>query len=110
MKRGPALGSLHPRAGRFGHQRSQGTNEASQDVHSKESFAMVSATSPRSKQKPRPGREVFTTSRAMEYLEEKELVKQVGHDTPLWRLALIKELVDNSLDACEAHGAALPII
>src|SRR5262249_19617076 len=54
--------------------------------------------------RPLVAREAFTTSRMMEYLDEKELVKQIGHDAPLWRLALIKELVDNALDACESAG------
>jgi hypothetical protein len=46
-------------------------------------------------------RTTFTTSRAMEFVTEKELQMQIGHDRDLWPIALAKELIDNGLDACE---------
>ena len=49
-------------------------------------------------------RVTFTTSRLMEFFSEKELRMQIGHARPLWLLALVKELIDNSLDACESAG------
>lgn len=47
-------------------------------------------------------RTVFEISRELEFFNEKELTMQIGHDKELWPVALLKELIDNSLDACEA--------
>jgi DNA topoisomerase-6 subunit B len=49
-------------------------------------------------------RETFQTSRLLEFFSEKELTMQIGHPTQLWPIALLKELVDNALDACETAG------
>ena len=49
-------------------------------------------------------REFFSHSRGLEYLSENELTKQIGYPRPLWLLALLKELLDNSLDNCEEIG------
>ena len=46
-------------------------------------------------------RQTFTTLRAMEYFTEKELVLQTGHAIKFWPSVLLKELVDNALDAAE---------
>lgn len=46
-------------------------------------------------------RTTFRTSRLMEFCSEKELVNQTGHERDDWPLVIIKELVDNALDACE---------
>jgi len=54
---------------------------------------------------PRLARETFTISRESEYFGEKELTRQIGHGRDWWRVALVKELVDNSLDACESAEA-----
>lgn len=51
---------------------------------------------------PRLERATFTTSRKLEYFSPEELTKQIGHDIDHWPLAITKELIDNSLDACEA--------
>jgi DNA topoisomerase VI subunit B len=52
-------------------------------------------------------REVFTTSRELEYFSEAELVTQTGYEREeWWPRVLVKELVDNGLDACEQSGAA----
>ena len=52
-------------------------------------------------------RETFTTSRELEYFSEAELVTQTGHPKEdWWPLVVVKELVDNALDACEQHAAA----
>jgi DNA topoisomerase VI subunit B len=37
----------------------------------------------------------------MEFCTRRELVNQTGHDYPQWPLVVLKELVDNALDACE---------
>jgi DNA topoisomerase VI subunit B len=55
---------------------------------------------------PALDRLVFTTSRLAEFCSEKELVNQTGHDSYDWPLVILKELVDNSLDACEEAGTA----
>jgi hypothetical protein len=54
-------------------------------------------------------RVAFTTSRLMEFCTEKELVAQTGHESYQWPLVIIKELVDNGIDACEEAGVA-PVI
>jgi DNA topoisomerase VI subunit B len=46
----------------------------------------------------------FSTSRELEYFTEKELTMQLGHEHSAWRLAVLKELIDNALDACEIAG------
>ncbi len=46
-------------------------------------------------------RTTFSTSRLMEFFTEKELQMRMGYSKALWPLVLLKELVDNSLDACE---------
>jgi hypothetical protein len=54
-------------------------------------------------------RVAFTTSRLMEFASEKELVAQTGHPSFDWLRVIIKELVDNGIDACEEAGVA-PVI
>ena len=53
-------------------------------------------------------RVAFTTSRLLEYFSEKELQAQIGFPARAWPVALLKELIDNGLDACEAVG--LPVV
>ena len=48
----------------------------------------------------------FTTSRSLEFCNEKELVTQTGQPVEDWPLYLLKELFDNLLDACEEEGVA----
>jgi hypothetical protein len=54
-------------------------------------------------------RVAFTTSRLMEFCTEKELVAQTGHESYQWPRVVIKELVDNGIDACEDAEIA-PVI
>ena len=58
---------------------------------------------------PSLSRHVFKTSRLAEFCSEKELVNQTGHDSDDWPLVVLKELIDNALDACEEAGAA-PVV
>jgi len=51
----------------------------------------------------------FRVSRLMEFCTRRELVNQTGHDVWQWPLVALKELVDNSLDACEEAEIA-PVI
>jgi hypothetical protein len=47
-------------------------------------------------------RETFSLSRSMEYFTRDELVRQCGHSQSPWPILLLKELLDNALDACES--------
>ena len=51
-------------------------------------------------------RAVFRTSRLLDFASEKELTAQTGHPPAEWPLVIVKELVDNALDACEEAGIA----
>lgn len=55
-------------------------------------------------------RETFQTSRLLEYFSEKELTLQTGHEPDRWPEVIVKELVDNALDACEEYGKRPPEI
>jgi DNA topoisomerase VI subunit B len=46
-------------------------------------------------------RQVFRTSRALEFCSQKELINQTGHRVEQWPLVILKELLDNAIDACE---------
>jgi Histidine kinase-, DNA gyrase B-, and HSP90-like ATPase len=50
-----------------------------------------------------------TVSRLMEFCTRRELVNQTGHYVYEWPLVVLKELVDNALDACEEAEIA-PVI
>jgi hypothetical protein len=54
-------------------------------------------------------RVAITTSRLMEFCTEKELVAQTGHESYEWPQVIVKELVDNGIDACEEAEIA-PVI
>jgi hypothetical protein len=51
-------------------------------------------------------RETFRTSRLLEFCSRKELTAQTGHDVDDWPLVILKELVDNAIDACEEGDIA----
>jgi hypothetical protein len=42
----------------------------------------------------------------MDFFSNKELVTQTGHDVQEWPLVIVKELMDNGLDACEEADVA----
>jgi DNA topoisomerase VI subunit B len=46
-------------------------------------------------------RTTFRTSRLLDFASEKELVAQTGHQTNAWPIVILKELVDNAIDAAE---------
>ncbi len=58
-------------------------------------------SAPSSTAAPKLTRETFSISRETEFFTEKELEMQIGHGRQWWPVALIKELMDNALDACE---------
>lgn len=51
-------------------------------------------------------RTTFATSRLLDFCSEKELTAQIGHDIDDWPLVVLKELLDNALDACEEASTA----
>ena len=46
----------------------------------------------------------FATSRLLDFVSEKELTLQCGYGPGYWPLVVVKELIDNTLDACEEQG------
>jgi hypothetical protein len=74
------------------------------------SSALTSSAN-RAAKRPAPSlqRVAFKTSRLAEFCGEKELVAQTGHDVEDWPLVILKELVDNALDAAEEAQTA-PVI
>ena len=54
-------------------------------------------------------RTTFSTSRLLDFASVKELTAQTGHEVGEWPLVIVKELLDNALDACEEAGVA-PVI
>ena len=55
---------------------------------------------------PRLERTMFETSRLLEYFTERELRYQTGRPPSDWPVVIVKELVDNALDACEDAGVS----
>jgi DNA topoisomerase VI subunit B len=60
----------------------------------------------RSKPEPKLTRVAFKVSRLMEFCTARELENQTGHSLVEWPLVVIKELLDNALDACEEAEVA----
>ncbi|NQU23815.1 MAG: ATP-binding protein [Candidatus Nealsonbacteria bacterium] len=58
------------------------------------------------KSQPTLERTTFKTSRLLEFCSEKELTAQIGHEKDDWPLVVVKELLDNALDACEEASVA----
>ena len=67
------------------------------------------AISPTSRQRPTVNRTVFATPRAAEFLELRALQAQTGQPVEAFGDVVVKELLDNALDAAETAGRA-PII
>src|SRR5215471_7979110 len=61
------------------------------------------------KVEPKLTRVAFKVSRLMEFCTLRELVNQTGHSVYDWALVVLKELMDNALDACEESERA-PVI
>jgi hypothetical protein len=61
------------------------------------------------KQQPKLTRVAFKVSRLMEFCTRRELQNQTGHGVEEWPLVVLKELMDNALDACEEAEIA-PVI
>ena len=63
----------------------------------------------RKSKEPKLTRVAFKVSRLMEFCTTRELQNQTGHGVYEWPLVVLKELMDNALDACEEAEAA-PVI
>jgi hypothetical protein len=63
-------------------------------------------TAGRQAQRKKLTRVPFAVSRLMEFCTTRELVNQTGHQYREWPLVVLKELLDNALDACEEAGIA----
>jgi hypothetical protein len=63
-------------------------------------------SAPAARPAPKLERTTFRTSREMDFFNEKELVTQTGHPRNEWPLVIVKELLDNALDACEEADIA----
>jgi hypothetical protein len=61
------------------------------------------------KKQPKLTRVAFRVSRLMEFCTRRELQNQTGHSVDDWPLVVLKELMDNALDACEEAEVA-PVI
>jgi Histidine kinase-, DNA gyrase B-, and HSP90-like ATPase len=61
------------------------------------------------KQQLKLTRVAFRVSRLMEFCTRRELQNQTGHCVEEWPLVVLKELMDNALDACEEAEVA-PVI
>jgi DNA topoisomerase VI subunit B len=58
---------------------------------------------------PTLDRATFQMSRLLEFFSEKELQRQIGFPMREWPIALLKELIDNALDACKTAGILLAL-
>ena len=54
-------------------------------------------------------RQTFQTSRLLDFCSRRELINQTGHAVDQWPLVILKELVDNAIDAAEEAGT-VPVI
>ena len=64
------------------------------------------ARPPRATAAHRLERETFRTSRLAEFCSQREPVAQSGHEVEEWPVLILKEGIDNALDACEEAGTA----
>ena len=63
----------------------------------------------KAKSQPKLTRVAFRVSRLMEFCSLRELQNQTGHSVYEWPLVVLKELMDNALDACEEAEVA-PVV
>jgi hypothetical protein len=63
----------------------------------------------KAKSQPKLTRVAFRVSRLMEFCTRRELQNQTGHGVHDWPLVVLKEIMDNALDACEEAELA-PVI
>jgi DNA topoisomerase VI subunit B len=76
-----------------------------QTTRRKKQTLAVNGTLPNGAAAKQIQRIAFQTSRLLDFCSRKELIAQTGHQPDAWSLVLLKELLDNALDACEDAGA-----
>ena len=55
-------------------------------------------------------RTTFRTPRELDFFAENKLVSQTGFERQLWDLVIVKELIDNALDAAEEADGVAPAV
>ena len=55
----------------------------------------------KSRESARLGRVIFKTSRLLDFVGRRELTAQIGHEAALWPVVVLKEMLDNAVDAAE---------
>ena len=85
--------------------------QAKTDNHTSHFLQIVAKPKRSARKRPEPKltRVAFRVSRLMEFCTRRELQNQTGHGVTQWPLVVLKELVDNALDACEEAEVA-PVI
>jgi hypothetical protein len=85
--------------------------QAKNSTYRPQFLQIVAKPDRRTKAKPESKltRVAFRVSRLMEFCTQRELQNQTGHSVYDWPLVVLKELMDNALDACEEAEIA-PVI
>ena len=68
--------------------------------------ARILTETPRRGKAHRLERTTFKTSRLLDFVGERELTAQIGHPADEWPAVILKELMDNAIDACEEAEVA----
>jgi hypothetical protein len=87
---------------------SESVQQAEKPTIKRPQFLQIAELNPQ-KQRHKLTRVPFEVSRLMEFCSLRELQNQTGHDVWDWPAVVLKELLDNALDACEEAGVA-PIV
>jgi DNA topoisomerase VI subunit B len=87
---------------------SESVQQAEKPAIKRPQFLQIAELNPQ-KQRHKLTRVPFEVSRLMEFCSLRELQNQTGHDVWDWPAVVLKELLDNALDACEEAGVA-PVV
>jgi DNA topoisomerase VI subunit B len=79
----------------------QGPKKAAKPLQNVKTRGLKPVKKPALTAAPKLARTTFRTSRELDFFNKKELITQTGHAVEEWPQVFIKELIDNSLDACE---------
>jgi DNA topoisomerase VI subunit B len=107
MSAATKLDRIGPRDGQF--QPAKTADRKSQFLQIVAKSDEVNRKKRKEKQQPKLTRVAFRVSRLMEFCTRRELQNQTGHGVREWPLVVLKELMDNTLDACE-EAEVVPVI
>jgi hypothetical protein len=107
MSAATKLDRIGPRDGQF--QPAKTADRKSQFLQIVARSDEVNRKKRKEKQQPKLTRVTFRVSRLMEFCTRRELQNQTGHGVREWPLVVLKELMDNALDACEEAEVA-PVV